>query len=204
MKRAWLLLCWLSTFLAGCWDRTQMEDQYYAIKLGLDWHDETRILVSVQVALTPYLSSGVLGGSAQATEPNVACHTMTTVAGTVTQAIHMLNSSLTRSLTMKHLRAVIIGEELARKGVEPVLMELWRESTVRGTALTGQVRNGTAREVLKECQPFGEVNVARVPEGTSSSRSGTTWLRQSGCIISSAAWQPTAATPTCRSWHSTR
>lgn len=165
MKRSLLLLFMLSCLFTGCWDRSQLEDNYYVIKLGLDRYDETRLLVSVQVAITPYLTSGVLGGGVQTDDPASACHTMTTLAGTVTQAIHMLNSSLTRSLSMKHLRAVIIGEELAREGVEPVMMELWRESTVRGTALTAQARGKTAQEVLTSCRSIGEVNLARVPEG---------------------------------------
>lgn len=164
-RRGLLVLACLAGFLTGCWDRSQLEDRYYVIKLGLDRRPDGQVLVSAQIAMTPYLSAGLLHGSAESTEAMVACHTLATVANSIPQAMHMLNASLTRSLTLRHLRAVLVGEELGRDGVEPVLMQLWRDPEARGTPLVAQVRAGTAHDVLQECKPLGEVNVARVPEG---------------------------------------
>lgn len=164
-RRKWVPLILLAVLLTGCWDRIQLEDQYYIVKLGLDQADDGQILVSAQVAATAYLGTGVLEGSSEATEATTACYTLTTVAGTITHAIHRLNGSSTRSLTLKHLGAVIIGEKLGREGIEPYVMELWRQAPARSTALIAQMRQGTARRLLEECQPQGELNVARVPEG---------------------------------------
>ncbi|HYF94482.1 MAG TPA: Ger(x)C family spore germination C-terminal domain-containing protein [Symbiobacteriaceae bacterium] len=162
------LLCILllpALLLTACWDRTQLEDRYYVIGLGLDRHPSGKLLVSAQLAMAQLLAAGLLRGAAEPTESAVACRTLSTVAESIPQAMRILNASLTRSLTLKHLRAVVIGEDLGREGVEPYLMELWRHPESRGTELIAQARNDYAYRLLQECQPLGEINLSRVPEG---------------------------------------
>jgi spore germination protein KC len=160
-----LLALLLAALLAGCWDRTQLEDLAYVVRLGIDQAPGGKVMVTAQLARTSFLGTGVLGGGTSATDATPTCHTITMVSGTINQAIARMNAAYTRDLTMKHLRGVLFGEALAQGGMEPQLMELWRLADVRGTAQVVQVRGGTAREILKECRPFSEVNIARVPEG---------------------------------------
>lgn len=165
-RRRWLFaLAMVGAMLSGCWDRVQLEDQMYVIKLGLDRHPSGKLMVSAQVAMTQYLTAGIFRGPSQATHTSAACETMAVAADSISQALRMMNGSLTRSLTLDHLRAVLFGEALGREGLEPHVMELFREPIGRGTVLAAQVKEFTAYEVLKECSPLGEINVAKVPEG---------------------------------------
>lgn len=132
-RRRRLALILLALLLAGCWDRVELEDQAYIVQLGLDRGQPGQLLVTAQIALVQSAGPGILG-PVKPPEPSGAagCHAMATVAGTVTQALYLLNAGMSRRLDFRHLRNVVIGEGLAREGVEPVIMELSRNPLSRG------------------------------------------------------------------------
>lgn len=154
----------LSLLLAGCWDRSELEDQYYNVIMGLDRGDEGLIMVSAGVALPQYLATGILGAPAKPSEPRLAFKLLTAQAQTITQALYILNGGLTRRLDLRQLRTVIIGEALAREGVEPLLMELNRNSLARSSGMVIQAR-GRAFDLLRSLDPVGEVNPGRLVDG---------------------------------------
>lgn len=135
--RSGLALIMLIVVLTGCWDRTEIEDQSYIIALGLDRGEARRLMVTAQVAIVQSLTTGTLGAT-RPTAPQLAVQLLTAEADTMTQAIHILNGGMTRRLDLRHLRAVLVGEPLARVGLEPVFTSL---------------------------RPVGELNPARAMEG---------------------------------------
>ena len=163
-RRAAAAIILLALLLTGCWDRSEIEDQAYVILLGLDRGDEGKIMVSTDLAITQSLSAGLLGARASAGPPHMAVRLLTVQAETITQAITTLNGGMSRRLDLRQLRGIVVGEELAREGLEPLLMELSRHSLARPSALLVQAR-GRAYDLLRLQEPVGEVNPGRMADG---------------------------------------
>lgn len=154
----------LAVLLTGCWDRTEVEDQGYIITLGLDRGEGDQILVTARSAIIQAMPSGTLESYAQMSEPRLAAALLTAQGRTITEAIHVLNGGMTRRLDTRQLRGVVVGESLAREGLEPLVMELFRSPLARGSVLFIQAR-GRAFDLLKTNDPVGEVNPAKMSEG---------------------------------------
>lgn len=164
-RKRWMALAvFLMVLLTGCWDRTELEDQSYVILLGLDRGESSQIMVSAEVAIPQSLSAGILGARPVPGEIRLATKLLTAQAETINEAINILNGAMTRRLDLRHLRSVIIGEPLAREGIEPLMMELQRHSLVHASALLVQAR-GRAFDLLKVFDPVGEINPGRMAEG---------------------------------------
>lgn len=158
--RAWLLLAaWGCLLLGGCWDRTELEDQGQVVAMALDAGENGGVKVTLMLALAQSL-----GAVNRSPSTPLAAEYMSTEGATINQAVHILNGVSTRRLGLKHLRAVLVGEELSRQGLEPLVMELQRSPEARETLLLAQTR-GSAHTVLKALHPVGEVNPARMIEG---------------------------------------
>lgn len=153
----------LAAMLSGCWDRVQLEDMAYVIAMGVDLADNGRLIVSLRLAEMQQMSMGVLGHPV--TEPDQATQVLSAESDTITNAIYILNGAMTRRLDLRHLRTVIVGEPLARQGLEPVVMEMFRSPWSRGTTRLVQVRGGRALDNMKDFQPVAELNPARAQEG---------------------------------------
>lgn len=154
---AFLLLLWLPLMLAGCWDRAEMEDMAYVITVGLDKGSRSRLMVTFGVALPA-------GTAGQGGRRGPAVQFLTAEAETVDQALYILNGSTTRMLDLRHARAVMVGEALAREGLEPVLMELVRNPRIR-ESVSLIVARGRAFDVLVSQRPVVETNPAQTEEG---------------------------------------
>ncbi len=164
-RRAAVALLLLAVLLGGCWDRVEVEDQAFIIVLGIDrGRQEGQLLVTAGVALPQSMSTGVLGGASRPATPRMEMARLSAEAGTVTQALHVLNAGMTRRLELRHLRAVVVGDALSRAGLEPVVMEMIRSPMARGAVMLTLVK-GTAAEAMANLQPVAELNPARVVEG---------------------------------------
>lgn len=158
--KAWLLLAaFVSLLMGGCWDRTELEDQGQVVAIALDEGAGGSVKVTLMLALAQSL-----GGMNRSPDTPLAAEIMSTEGATINQAVHILNGVSTRRLGLKHLRAVLVGEALARSGLEPLVMELQRNPEARETLLLAQTR-GNAGQVLSALHPVGEVNPARMVEG---------------------------------------
>ncbi len=160
-RRMVALLCLLLLLLTGCWDRIELEDMLFAVTVAIDKGEAERYRVTAQVAFFADKKSGVLGGregGAPALELLVA------EANSVAQAILIINTGLSRRLSLRHVRGFVIGEELAREGIEDLLVELERSPESRGTS-TFAIARGSAGEVLRQGRWSGEYNPGRVAEG---------------------------------------
>lgn len=128
--------------LSGCWDRSEPEDDFYVISLA----------------------PGLPGATAASSPGALSSGLLTAHANTLTQAMHVLNGGTTRRLIYHHLQAVVFGEDLARSGLEPLVMELLRNPELRGSVAVFQGR-GRATDLLQNQLPIGEVNPAKMVEG---------------------------------------
>jgi spore germination protein KC len=165
-KLRWAAVLLVIAFItqAGCWDRREIEDQAYVIMLGIDKAPDQGLFITALVAEVTKVSAGAMQSSVTPSTTSLAAKVLTARAATITQAVHILNGGMTRDLALRHLRGVVVGESLAREGLESVLMELHRHPRARTNALLAQAR-GRAHEVLASFHPVAEVNPARMAEG---------------------------------------
>lgn len=156
---AWL--CLLCLLLTGCWDRIEIEDQIYVVSLGLDKGETEHYRVTARMAVFASHETGILGGRAGGAPPS---ELLVVEADSVAQAVYVMNSSVSRRISMRHVRAILVGEALAREGLRDLLAELTRNPEIRATT-SFHVARGSAFDVLRLAHWVGEFNPARVPEG---------------------------------------
>ncbi|SPF40834.1 exported hypothetical protein [Candidatus Desulfosporosinus infrequens] len=123
-----LLLIPVVLGLTGCWNLIEPENYAWLAWLGLDRVAGGKIQVTV--ALTPPLSPVPTGAS----PPEKLLIVSSAVGDTLFDALRELNSHLPKRLFYSYMHAVIIGEGLAREGVEQDLDLLFRNVRLRKNA----------------------------------------------------------------------
>ncbi|MGE5674491.1 MAG: Ger(x)C family spore germination protein, partial [Mycobacterium leprae] len=110
------------------------------------------------------------GGSTRSTvimeQPRLAADLVTARGQSVGEAIQVLNGAMSRRLDLRHLRAVVAGEELGHKGLGPLVAEMLQSPLTRTSALFLQAR-GSAHAVMNALRPVAETNPAHLVEGFS-------------------------------------
>lgn len=141
--------------LTGCWDRIEVNDlaivQGIALDHAPDGHVEVTISIPVPSEITP---PGATGGGAQLGPPAT---NKSAVGRTVTEAVIRLQEKLSRRIYWAHNAVILIGEDLARDGIGPVLDFFTRNRQSRLNSVIA-VTTGKARDVLASTLPV-ELNV---------------------------------------------
>lgn len=160
-SRTLCLLLALSLLLAGCWDKLEVEDQLFPVTIAIDKGEDHRYRIAMRVPIPAALRAGMLGAQPAAREVR---EIMTVEADTVEQAMYILNGSVARRISLRHLRGIAVGEVLAREGLEPLLAELARNGDIKETAGFWIARE-SAVEMLQHAVPTGEYNPGKINEG---------------------------------------
>lgn len=136
------LLMLIPIFITGCWSRREMNDLAIAVGIGIDKvGDEYH--VSVQV-VEPGQIAGTKGGT-----PLAPVNLYQTTGATVLEALRRITMDSPRKIYLAHLRMLIIGEDLAKEGIDKVLDFLSRDTEVRNDYFMVVARNTLAEETLK-------------------------------------------------------
>ncbi|RJS54576.1 spore gernimation protein [Bacillus subtilis] len=136
-----LLFCML---LAGCWDRTEINDIAFVVSSAIDKKKE-QYRVALQIPLVGQLGGQTGGGGG--TAGSKTWYVDSASGTTIKEANNKLQTSLSRTINTSHRRTVVIGEEMARDGVAPIFDILTRNPQNRLTALI-LVSQGEARDIL--------------------------------------------------------
>jgi germination protein, Ger(x)C family len=101
-------------FVAGCWDKLELEEQAFAVVLGLDKGPGNTVEVTFQIA-NPQIGSSDIG-TAEGEPPS---DTVRFTAPDILSAKELANSVVTRTINFAHLKTMVIHEELARHEAFP-------------------------------------------------------------------------------------
>lgn len=145
MKRRALflsLLILMSIFISGCWSRRELNDLAITVGMGVDKVGD-QYLVSAQVVL-PSQVAGSKGGGAQAP---VTLYQAT--GSTIYEAIRKITTLSPRKIYAAHLRILILGEDLAKEGINPVLDLFSRDTELRNDFFIVVSKNSKAVDALK-------------------------------------------------------
>ena len=138
-----LLLVFLFCFISGCWDRRELEETGFVLALGLDSAPEDKISVTLQIAVPANLAP--VGGGGGDGLPVI----VETIEGkTLDQALRLFHTFTDRRLSYSHNKIIVVGEELAERGIEKELDLFTRHREMRRNVLM-MVAKGKAEEFLK-------------------------------------------------------
>jgi spore germination protein KC len=158
-KRRALLLLLLVTlpWLAGCWDRMEIEEAAYALAVGVEKGDRSRYKVTVAIA-KPDKLAGKEGGSEG--KPTVFS---TVEAPSLTGALSVMNGFMGRIVNLDHAKALFLDETLARADGLKILDELLRFRQTRRTMFF-IVTKDSPSDLLKGLAPKLDKNPMRFIE----------------------------------------
>lgn len=157
-----LLLLFLLPIATGCWNRRELNDLAIVAALGIDWVDD-QFLVSVQVVDPGEVAAG------QGSSGRSPITTYQAKGDTVFQAIRKMTTVTPRKLYFAHLRIMVLGEPLARKGIGKALDFMSRDQegrtdfyivVAKGTAAHNIVNVLTPMEKIPATQMFTSLEVS--------------------------------------------
>lgn len=133
MRHKWFLmfLFVLITSCGGCWDVEDINKRAIILALGLDVTSENRIQVSAQIPVVMDMAPAVRGGQ----EPVKPFQIVSGESDTSYGAVPELQSKTVRSIFLGQLKTVVIGADLAKRGLKPVVDFLERHPKIPTQAL---------------------------------------------------------------------
>ena len=159
----------LASFLAalfllaipGCNGSREMDQMAFVAALGLDVGQGNALEVSFAISNPMVIAGGSSssdgGGGGPGGKPTLVAGVE---APSVDAAINLINSSLSRRVTLEQMKAVFISERLARQGVRPVLLAMLRYPEFRDTAFVF-VNRGRTADLLQKNKPYMETTPAK-------------------------------------------
>ncbi|SEN73371.1 spore germination protein KC [Paenibacillus sophorae] len=150
--------------MTGCWSRVELNDLSIVTATAIDKMDDGNYLLTLQIAvplmLGPAEGSGKGGGSGGGNKPTVI---VSEKGETIMDACRKLQEKLPRRLFFSHSRIIVIGENLAREGVAPVLdfFTRYRESRLRSYILFSK---GKAGDILNLNAKWEKVSAEEIRE----------------------------------------
>ncbi|WAH37908.1 Ger(x)C family spore germination protein [Alicyclobacillus dauci] len=139
----------IATFpLSGCWDRKEVSE----LALVMAKADDNLVRVSVQVAI-PSKVGGSQSGSGKG-EGGKSFFVVSATGRTVSEADAHIQQKLPRQLYLPHLRIILVGDSLARSGMDQILDHFGRNppNRLRSTFLIA--KDSDAMPLLQTIYPL--------------------------------------------------
>ncbi|TGE34826.1 Ger(x)C family spore germination protein [Desulfosporosinus fructosivorans] len=140
-----LLILGIPLLITGCWDRKELEGRAIVTLVALDKGENNEIKFSVQIARTADSPESSSGGSSGSERASVI---MSSTGDTVMDAVRNLILKSGRKLYYPHNTAIILGNEIAKEGILPVLDLFNRDAEMRPLTWV-LVTPGEAADILK-------------------------------------------------------
>ncbi|MEW9669343.1 Ger(x)C family spore germination protein [Ammoniphilus sp. 3BR4] len=138
--------------LAGCWNRRELGELSIVIAIGVDQiPQKNEYRVSFQIVNPAVVATGATGGGAGKATP-VTVYTET--GSNLFEAIRKASQKLPRQLFFSHIRIIVIGEPMARKGIEPLFDFFTRSHETRLTTHVLVARGTSAESIIRTLTPL--------------------------------------------------
>lgn len=141
-------------FLTGCWNLEEIENRSFVLGVGFDLAPEGQVQCTVQLP-RPQALNFARGQSP--VSPQERFVSITATGATPWDALAQINKMTSRHLYVGHLQVIVIGEEMARQGINPVIDGLQRYAVINRRAVVVLARN--ARQIM-EAPAHGELTPA--------------------------------------------
>lgn len=138
----------LSLIISGCRDSSEVDDNVYAVSIGLDIGINNKVIVTVQYPV--YIKgSGGENGVESGVGGNSNVHSVEAPA--ILEAIDLMNMAISRRVQLTHTKMLVISEDLAKQGIGAFLAPLARYRGSRRTMFI-VVTKGKAIDFIYENQ----------------------------------------------------
>ncbi len=146
----------MSILLLGCNGARELDQRANVVAMGLDTAEQEGMTrVSYQFAV-PRMEASKEDASKDAV-------IVTNTAATLAEGLNLLNSEVALQPVLAHVKVIVIGEELARRGVANVLGPFMRYREYRGSMFV-VVTRGTAKNFLEKNKPVFVSSMAKYYE----------------------------------------
>jgi spore germination protein KC len=142
----YVLLLGITISLTGCWNGRELTNLAFVLAMGIDRSPKTNeYKVSFQVVIPGSVATGLTGGGGTLTTP-VAIYTGK--GNTLFGAIRNASKRVPRQLFFAHLQLVVIGEELAKQGIQDLFDFFERSKEPRLTTMVLVARGSEAKPII--------------------------------------------------------
>ncbi|MEN1937174.1 Ger(x)C family spore germination protein [Paenibacillus sp. 102] len=148
MKRYCTMLIILLVFLlftTGCWNRRELNELAITLALGIDRTMDGQYLVTAQVVNPGEVATAKGGGGAGRSSVVIYQEK----GQTIFEAIRKMTKDSPRKIYPSHLRMLVLGEELAKKGIGKSLDLLSRDWELRSDFYITIAKGVNAADILK-------------------------------------------------------
>lgn len=148
-----LILVSLLLTASGCWSAREIDDLAFVMAIGVDRapSDESGLVVSFRVVNPSRLATGESGGTQSGgKQPTFS---VIVKANSLLEAMDRFREQVPRRPFLSHIKAVIIGESLAREGITELLDFFERENEVRRSVNVLITKGQSATELFEKGQP---------------------------------------------------
>lgn len=152
-----LLLC--AATLSGCWSKKELTDLAFVIAVGIDKTEDGKFVVTFQV-----VNPGNVAGATQrgGGSGGVPVSIYKEAGDNLVEASRKASKKLSRLIYYAHTNLVVIGEEVAKEGIDGLLDALERNSQFRTTAMVVIARHHSAEDVLKILTPIDKISANQI------------------------------------------
>jgi len=150
-----MLIIMLPALLSGCWERKKLNELAFVLGYGLDkvgdhFKVTMQVVVPSEIATTSSNKEGMPVSIYEFRVKNIF------------EALHEFTLLSSRSSYLGHIRVLVLGEELARSGIAPVLDVIVRSREPRTDFFVVVARDAEASEVLRFLAPLDKLPANRL------------------------------------------
>lgn len=142
--------------LTGCYDSIEIDDQVYPILIGIDKGINNKIIVTVQY---PTYRSGENNNNQVQGAGNIN----SIEAPSIIEACEMLNTEVSRKITLQHVKAFVFSENVAAMGIGQYISAIKRYREVRST-VNIIVSRGRAEDFIKNNKSVIGPSISKMTE----------------------------------------
>lgn len=145
-------------FLSGCWNRVEINDIAIVTAIGLDLVKDDKLRLTLQVAVPSKLVTGGTGGSG-----GKSTIVISETGATVSEAYRNIQGKLSRRIFFSQSRILLIGEDLAKKGVFHIIDFHTRYSEPRINSFI-MFTKGKASKIINSMPKFENISAEETRE----------------------------------------
>ena len=144
--------------LTGCWNRVEINDIAIVTAIGLDLVEDDQLRLTLQVAVPSKLVTGGTGGSS-----GKSTIVISETGATVSEAYRNIQGKLSRRIFFSQSRVLLIGEDLAKKGVFHIVDFHTRYAEPRINSFI-MFTKGKASKIINSMPKFESVSAEEMRE----------------------------------------
>lgn len=148
-----LMLLSLPLLTTGCWNRRELDKIGIVTEVGIDRGENQQIEYTVQIIIPSAIKRSDGGGSGQ----GKAALTLSSSGATIFDAVRNLTEKSGRRLNYSHNMAIVVGADMAKDGVLPILDFFVRDHEMR-FKMWFVVTSGKAADVVQASSPLEKIS----------------------------------------------